>query len=93
MTYEWHDFVGNVGVVIILGCYLLAQLERLDIRHPAYSLANGLGACLIIVSLLYNFNLSSFVIELAWLAISIIGILRWLRLRALEKTASGPHAR
>ena len=77
MSYQWHDLLGNLGVVIILTCYLFVQIERMDIRNPAYSLLNGLGAVLILVSLVYNFNLSSFVIEIAWLAISIFGLSRW----------------
>ena len=79
MSYEWHDFLGNVGVLLILAAYLFAQMGRLDISRPAYSLANGIGALLILVSLLHNFNLSSFVIEIAWLLISIYGLLRWWR--------------
>ena len=81
MSYEWHDFVGNVGVVLILACYFLAQIDRIDIRKPTYSALNGVGALLIIVSLVYNFNLSSFVIELAWLSISIYGLFRWYQQR------------
>ena len=30
MDYQLHDFVGNVGVVLILGSYLAVQLRRLD---------------------------------------------------------------
>ena len=77
MSYEWHDLVGNVGVFLILGTYLLGQLGRLDIRHPGYSGSNALAALLIIVSLLHNFNLSSFMIEIAWLLISLYGLIRW----------------
>lgn len=76
MTYEWHDFVGNLGVMQVLGTYLLVQLGRLDIRQPVYSICNALGAILIIVSLSQDFNLSSFVIEISWLAISILGLVR-----------------
>ena len=85
MTYEWHDFVGNAGVLIILACYLLAQIDRMDFKGPAYSLLNGAGALCIIVSLLHDFNLSSFVIELAWLAISLFALLRYF------KTKVGAH--
>ena len=79
MIYEWHDLVGNVGVFIILACYLLAQIERMDIKSLVYSLLNGAGALLIIVSLLHDFNLSSFIIELAWLSISLFALVRYLR--------------
>jgi hypothetical protein len=82
MTYQWHDLVGNAGVLLILGCYLFAQSGRVDINRPTYSLLNGAGALLILVSLIHNFNLSSFIIEIAWLAISAYGLLRWYRNRS-----------
>jgi len=81
MEYQWHDLVGNAGVAIILGCYFFAQTGRVDIHKPGYSALNSLGALLILVSLIHNFNLSSFVIEIAWLAISGYGLLRWYRSR------------
>ncbi len=79
MSYEWHDLVGNLGVFLVLATYLLIQMGRMDVRHPGYSLANATGALLIIVSLTYNFNLSSLIIEIAWLGISLFGFYRWLR--------------
>lgn len=39
-----------------------------------YSVLNALGALLILISLVYNFNAPSFVIECFWLAISLTGI-------------------
>ena len=83
MDYQWHDFVGNVGVFLVLLCYLLIQMGRMDIRAAVYSVLNGVGALLIMVSLYYNFNLSSFVIECAWLMISVYGLAR----RVLELRA------
>jgi hypothetical protein len=88
MTYEWHDLVGNCGVLLVLGTYLFVQMGRMDIRRPGYSLANALGAILIIVSLMHDFNLSSFIIEISWLAISLYGLSRWLRDRAETRTTS-----
>ncbi|HEY5646986.1 MAG TPA: hypothetical protein VIS76_13635 [Pseudomonadales bacterium] len=81
MSYEWHDLVGNAGVVCILGTYLLLQLGRMSPAMLSFSLVNGLGAMLILVSLSIDFNLSSFIIEIVWLAISAIGVWRSLRER------------
>ena len=81
MSYEWHDFVGNLGVLIILACYLLVQIERMSVLNPGYSILNAAGAVLILVSLLQNFNLSSFVIEIAWLVISVLGLMRFYLLK------------
>ena len=74
--YEWHDLVGNVGVVLVLGVYLLIQTDRLDARSKSYSLFNALGAGFITVSLLVDFNLSAFIVEIAWLVISLYGLAR-----------------
>ena len=79
MTYGWHDLLGNVGVIMVLVSYLLLQLQRLSATGPPYLLANGLGALLILISLVNEFNLSAFVIEAAWLLISVYGLIRCLR--------------
>lgn len=81
MTYAWHDLVGNIGVLMILATYLLLQMERLAATGLLYSAANGLGALLVLVSLTQEFNLSAFIMELAWLLISIYGIGEWRRRR------------
>ena len=81
MSYHWYDFVGNIGVAMILLAYLLLQTGRTAIADWRYSLVNGLGALLILVSLCFAFNLSSFIIELVWLAISLFGLMKALRSR------------
>lgn len=81
MTYAWYDLVGNIGVALILLAYLGLTLERLDPKSARYSLMNGLGALLILVSLYFAFNLSSFIIEIVWLMISLIGLFNALRRR------------
>ena len=78
MTYGWHDLLGNVGVILVLAAFLLVQLERLSATRPPYLIANGLGAFLILVSLVNEFNLSAFVIEAAWFLISVYGLIRCL---------------
>ncbi len=77
MTYGWHDLLGIIGVVLIVATYILLQLEKLYATSFLYSAANGLGASLILVSLIYDFNLSAFIIEAFWLLISIYGIVRY----------------
>jgi hypothetical protein len=81
-AYHWHDLVGNVGVALILGTYFALQIGRLDARRVPYSLLNALGAGSITVSLLFDFNLSAFVVEAAWVAVSLFGLWRAMRLRA-----------
>jgi hypothetical protein len=82
LDYGFTDFVGNVGVALILGSYLMLQLGRLDPKGLAYSAVNATGATLVTISLLYDFNLSAFVVEVFWGAISLLGVVRNLRARA-----------
>jgi hypothetical protein len=79
LTYGLHDFVGNIGVLLVLLAYLLLQVEKLSLNSLMYSLLNLVGSLLIMVSLFFNFNLSSFIIEVAWLLISIYGLVRLMR--------------
>ena len=74
MTYSWYDFLGNIGVLLILLSYLLLQMKRIKSQSMYYSLMNATGALLILVSLYYNFNLSAFVMEIFWLLISLYGL-------------------
>ena len=74
MSYQWHDLLGNIGVIFILLCYLLVQLGRIDTRGIRYSVFNGVGAGFLCISLTINFNLSGLLIEFSWLLISVFGI-------------------
>ncbi|MGR8946992.1 MAG: CBU_0592 family membrane protein [Gammaproteobacteria bacterium] len=82
LAFEWYDAVGISGVTIILIVYYLLQTERMRSDQLAYSVVNLLGAVLICVSLYYQFNLASFVIEIFWILISVIGIVRYYQKRA-----------
>ena len=81
MTYGWHDLLGIIGVILILASYILLQLEKLSATSFLYSATNGLGALLVLVSLIYEFNLSVFIIEAFWLLISIYGVVRYFSRR------------
>ncbi|WP_425347716.1 CBU_0592 family membrane protein [Spartinivicinus poritis] len=61
MNNYWYDLVGNIGVLLILLCYLLIQLGKLNNDSLVYSLGNLLGAVLTLVSLYFGFNLSVFI--------------------------------
>ena len=64
--------------------YLMLQLNKLSSDGLAYSLLNAIGASLIVLSLLYNFNLSALLMEVFWVLISCLGIYRYFRLKALR---------
>ena len=77
MSYGWHDVIGIAGVMLVLICYLLLQIGRMSAESLLYSAVNGLGALLILVSLAYDFNLSAFLMEAAWLLVSLYGVARY----------------
>ena len=79
MEYNIFDFIGNVGVALIIGAYLLLQLEKINSNNILYSVANTIGALFVIISLSKNFNLSAFIIESFWLLISLVGIYKGIK--------------
>jgi hypothetical protein len=79
MRYGLLDIFGIAGVILLVITYLLLQVNRLQSAGLLYSLLNALGASLIILSLLDNFNLSAFLMEAFWVLISLVGVVRYLR--------------
>lgn len=84
MKYGLTDLLGNIGVVLIIIDYLLLQLNRISSNSLSYSLLNAVGASLIIISLIFNFNLSAFIMEAIWVVISLFGLVRYFRAPATE---------
>ena len=74
MQFTFYDFIGSIGVGLIILTYILLQTEKIRSENLSYSVLNGLGAGLIVFSLFYNFNFSAFVVESLWVLISIYGI-------------------
>ncbi|MCU1265282.1 MAG: hypothetical protein JWM21_1600 [Acidobacteria bacterium] len=85
MKYGWYDLTGNVGVAMMVLSYLLLQLGKLRINDLSYSLTNAIGALLVLISLVYSFNLSAFLVESFWLLISLFGLIKFL-------TTKGPSS-
>jgi len=81
MNLAWYDLVGLAGTLTILVAYFLLQSGRLQGNGLGYQLLNLFGAGGILVSLLGGFNLSVFLLEAAWMAVSLYGIVRTLRAR------------
>lgn len=84
----WTDAVGTFGTLIVLGAYLATQLAYLNSDDLLFPLANVIGAALIAFSLIYTFNLASALMEVFWIAISIVGIIRY---RRNKRSTASPH--
>ena len=78
MNFHLFDVAGFIGVLLIIVAYLLLQLEKLPSSSSRYSLLNAAGALLIMVSLIFAFNLSAFIVEAFWFLISLVGLWRSL---------------
>jgi hypothetical protein len=69
------DVIGIIGVFIILLAYILMQTDKIDSKGFNFSLLNTIGAILILISLYYDWNLASFVMEVIWLSLSLYGVI------------------
>jgi len=68
------DFIGYIGVALILAAYGLLQFDRISPKSALYSAMNGFGAAGVLISLYFEPNLPALVIESIWLLISLIGL-------------------
>ena len=74
LDYSWFDLVGSIGVLLMVVAYLLLQLEKLSGSEISYLLLNAVGSLMVMVSLMFKFNLSAFLMEAFWLLISLFGL-------------------
>ncbi len=84
MDYFLHEIanpIGIVGVVLVLIAYLFLQLDRMSQDSVTYSMLNVIGSIFILYSLFFFWNLASGIIEVAWLIISIYGLIKAYRLK------------
>ena len=81
MRLVWTDALGMLGAAMVMGAYALNQAGRLASADLRFPLVNLVGSVLILVSLLFAFNLPAFVIEIFWIAISVYGIWRAREIR------------
>lgn len=88
MDLEVHDLIGGLGALVLLITYFLLQVNRIEAKSMLYSQLNAVGSGMILVSLCYDFNFSAFVIESAWLVISILGAIVTLRSRNGVKSST-----
>ncbi len=77
----WTDVAGVAGVLMILVAYGGAALGKLDVKGALSLSANFVGACLILLSLSVDFNLSALLMEGSWAVVSLAGLVRLLVLR------------
>ena len=77
MSVIIFETIGIIGVAIILTVYIMLQTDRINAKGFWYSMLNLLGSFLIMTSIVKDWNLPSFVIEVSWMFISVYGIYKW----------------
>src|SRR5476651_2359449 len=75
---EWvPDLIGCVGASIVLIAYALLQTKHISADSFNYLILNVVGAILILISLLYAWNLAAVVMEFTWMIISLVGLFKF----------------
>jgi hypothetical protein len=82
MGFSVYTLAGFFGVVMVLVAYFTNQQGWLNSEDWRFPFANFLGSCLLLVSLYADWNLPSAIINVAWAAISLWGLVRGIRLRS-----------
>lgn len=71
---DLHEIIGLAGVALMLGAYGLLMTGRLASERALFHLMNLCGALMVLYSLLHDFNLPTFLIEIAWSAVALYGL-------------------
>ncbi len=78
------DIIGMMGTGLVVGAFFLLQLNKVSPKGLVYNLMNLIGALFLLFSLCINFNLASFVIEIFWIAASLIGLFNYYKHRSQD---------
>lgn len=72
----YANIIGLCGVALVLLAYGLVSLGIWAGTQPRYQWLNLAGTCAILYSVLYSWNLPSFVAQCAWIVLSVVGLAR-----------------
>jgi hypothetical protein len=80
------DLLGIIGVLLVLWYYFLLQIGKCTSNSLGFSVGNFIGSILLLISLGFNWNLASVIIEIAWLLISLYGIIKYYTRSVLQRS-------
>lgn len=72
---EIPDAVGLAGVACLLIAYYLLNAGRMSEKSFSYQWLNFFGGSFLLFSLFFHWNTASVIVQVAWMAISIMGII------------------
>lgn len=76
--------LGLIGAGFCVFAYLLIIAEKIDSKGIIYSIMNGVGGVMLLISIAADFDLGDtggLVVEACWILISIYGIVRFYKRR------------
>jgi hypothetical protein len=79
MHFDLYNVAGVVGAVLVIVVYFATQQRWLSAEDWRFPFANLLGAGFILVSLMADWNLAAFVVEVFWVLISLYGLAQSLK--------------
>jgi hypothetical protein len=74
----FYDIIGLFGASLVLIAYFLLLTKKISAENLSHAVLNLVGGVMILYSLLYAWNLSAVIIELAWISLSVYGIFKWV---------------
>ena len=72
----WWELTGLLGACLYAASYVCAAFDKIPSQSIHYYLIKLIAATLVLVSLTNSFNLASVVIQVFFITVSIIGVLR-----------------
>ena len=70
------SIIGMVGAGMILLAYLLLQMGKMTTEGLWYTVVNLVGSLMILFSLFFDFNLPALFIEVVWITVSVVALVR-----------------
>lgn len=70
------SIIGMVGAGMILLAYLLLQMGKMTTSGLWYTVVNLVGSLMILFSLFFDFNLPALFIEVVWITVSVVALVR-----------------
>lgn len=81
MSGTLADAIGICGSILFIGAFLYANRAAV-LNKLLFNALNLVGAILLLISLSVHFNLAAVVLEGAWAAIALAGLVSALRVRS-----------
>ncbi len=84
------ESIGVLGFIFYMLSYFLLLTGKIKGTHNSYIIMNFIAASCVLISLIHNFNLASALIQVFWIMISVVGLIRY---NFLLKNESKPMLR